>query len=190
MRITVRFLPVLLAALLQLPGIPAMAQSEQQSLRDQVDILRKGTYSENTVTEANSLLPVVRESADPELVFDLLNWLSAYYTRVGDYERAMVLCREAAVATKGTGDPQRIADGELNIGNLYYRTGKYEQSTITFRPLRDAYKALGDTLKAGMVEANIALNYLARQSGHRTATNVTSSGYGRQARIPPKFVIY
>ena len=158
---SVRLSSVFLAIFLLLPGLPANAQSERQTLCDRVDILRKKKYSENTVIEANSLLPVVRENADPELISDLLNWLSKYYTDVGDYERAMVLCSEAAAAARRTGDASRIANSELNIGNIYYRTGNNEQSTITFRPLVATFNALGDTLKASKVEARIALNYLA-----------------------------
>lgn len=156
-----KFLPALIAGFFLLLSIPANAQSEQQSLREQVNTLEKKEYSENTAIEVNNLIEVVKDNPDPELLLDLLVWLSDYYTYQGDYERSMTLCREAATVARRTGDSRRIANVELTIGNLFFRTGNYEQSTITLRPLEDAYTTLGDTLKASMIKANIALNYQA-----------------------------
>lgn len=154
-----RLLSFFLAGLFLLLGIPAIAQPEQKALRYRVDVLLNKKYSDDAVIEANSLLPIVQENEDPELIFDLLDWLSDYYTNVGDYERAMMLCMEATAVARRTGDALRIADGELNIGNLYFRMGNYERSTATYRSLADAYMAQGDTLVAGKAEASIALNY-------------------------------
>jgi tetratricopeptide (TPR) repeat protein len=142
-------------------SILATAQSEEQTLRDRVDALQAKKYSESAVIEANSLLEVVEEAEAPELIFDLLDWLSDYYTDVGDYERAMVICMEAVTVARNTGDTERLAKIELNIGNVYYRTGNYDRSIRTYQSLVDEYTALGDSLQAGKIEVNIALNYLA-----------------------------
>ncbi len=157
----VRFFVLILAGFFLLQAVPAAAQAEPQGLRDQVNALIANKFSKSKVREAEDLLLIVQENGDAALIFDLLNWLSDYYSNIGDYERAMILSRQAAAAAQRSGDVQRIAEAEMNIGTIYYRTGDLEQSTRTFLPLKDAHLAQGDTLNAGKVEASIALNYLA-----------------------------
>lgn len=150
-----------IVALLLLPGFPAVAQSDQQTLHDRIDVLRAGKFTEGTVSEANRLLLLARAAEDPGLVTDIALWLSRYYTSMGSYEQAMVLCGEATKAARTMENPRRIADVELSIGTIQYRAGNYERSISILQPLVDEYKALGDTLQAGKSEASIALNYYA-----------------------------
>lgn len=152
---------MLIVGFLLFLGMPVLAQLEQQTLRDQFDLLKERLVSESSATEVDSLLSLARENEDPELVFDILNWLGDYLTNVGDYERSMKLCIEATDIARQTGDARRIAHGEMNIGTLQFRTGNYERSIATYRPLVDAFMELGDTLMAGKVRANMALNYRA-----------------------------
>jgi tetratricopeptide (TPR) repeat protein len=153
---------VLIAGILLLLGTPANSQSEQQTLREQVNTLRDGKYSNNTVTKATALLSTVREDGNPELIFDLLNWLGDYYNTIGDYEQSLVLYREAVIEAKQTGDTQRIAQSELNIGNVYYRTGDFDRSISTYQSLINTYQSMGDSLRAGLTQASIANCYLAQ----------------------------
>ncbi len=154
----VRFFVVVLVFFFLLQGGSAFAQS--QSLRDQVNALSAKKYSKSDVAEAKRLLPIVQEHGDFKLTFDLLDWLSDYYTDTGDYKQAMLYSRQAAMAAHQSKDSLRMADGQMNIGMIFFRTDDYEQSNATFRPLIEAYKKLGDTLSAGRVEGNIALNYM------------------------------
>lgn len=154
---TVKFLSTFLLALLLLQGVPLFGQ---ETLRARVELLMGGKISEKAITEANNLLPEVRASEDPKLVVGLLLWLSSYYTRIGDYERSMELCTEAAAEARETNDVRSVAEVDLQIGNVHFRAGNYERALSTLRPLVGRYKELLDTLEAGKVEANIALNYL------------------------------
>ncbi len=155
----VKFFVFCLLVLLLLSG---MSPFDNDPLRDRVDILQQGKFTEDAITEANDLLPEVRASGDSRLVVDLLLWLSSYYTRIGEYERSMEFCTEAATAASDIRDSRRMAKAELSIGNVQYGAGNYERSIRTYRPLVAIYKGLSDTLQAGKVEANIALNYLSQ----------------------------
>jgi len=160
----VRFLSLILAGSFLILAVPAVAQSEDQPLRERVGVLLEKKYTKKNAIEANGLLPVAREKGNPELTFDLLDWLVEYHTRAGEYEKAMFLCGEALAEARRSGDDMRIADGEMNVGIVHYRTGNYKQSITTVQPLSDTYKALGDTLKSGTAEAWIAVNYVATGS--------------------------
>ncbi len=171
----VRFFALVFVAFLLLQGSFAFAQSEPQALRDQVLALSAKKFSKNHAIEANDLLPIVEENGDAILLFELLDWLTDYYTNIGDYEQATLLSRKAATAARRSADPLLIANSEMNIGNIYFRTGDLEQSTRTFQPLRDAYLALGDSLAAGKIEASIALNYMAAKKSNAALKKLLSA---------------
>jgi len=119
----VRFFVLILAGFFLLQAVPAAAQAEPQGLRDQVNALSDRKYSESDVAEANRLLPIVQEHGNPELTFDLLDWLSDYYTDIGDYKQAMLYSRQAAIAARQSKDSLRMANGQMNIAtNKAYPT--------------------------------------------------------------------
>ncbi len=137
-------------------GLPLFAQEQ---LPDRVEALKAGKYSEKAFAEAKVLLPIVRADPQPEMLIDLLLWLSNYHIRAADYERAMELGTEAMSTVMLTDDVRRTAEVERCIGIIQYRTGDYERSIITFRSARDKYEALKDSFLIGRTEADIATNY-------------------------------
>jgi len=143
--------------------MPVRTPPGPQTLRDQFDLLKELKVSESNAAKADSLLLIARDNAEPELVFDILDWLGDYHTNMGAYERSMELCIEAVRVARLSGDAWRIANGELNIGNLQFRMGNYERSISTLRALADASIAQGDTMMAGKAAANIALNYYGQE---------------------------
>jgi len=145
--------------LLLLVGHLVSAQPDQPTLRQQVDALPDKKFSENDVTVANGLLPMVESTGDSKLISDLFDWLSDYYTKIGDYEHALVLCRKMAEAADRTGDDLLVAESKLNFGNVYLRTGQYELAKNTFLELERTYNSMGDTLRASRVASNIGSYY-------------------------------
>jgi len=139
-------------------GFPLAAHTP---LLDQVQALKVGKYSETDFAEANALLPLVRADQDTGMLADLLLWLSTYYTRAADYQRAMELSTEAMDIAILANDARRAAEIERRIGIVQYRSGNYDKSIATFRSVRDRYKQLRDTFLVGQTEADIAMNYYA-----------------------------
>lgn len=160
-----------------------MSQPGEGTLSSRVAALQEENFSADDLSEANDLLPLVREEGNPELLIDLLLWMSSYDIQLGNYSHAMELCVEAAAISRRICDVERSAHVELRIGNINFRTGKHDSAISTFEALVEKYKALGDTLQACYVEINIALNYYALEELEAArqqllSTRVTMAKYG------------